>query len=293
MEQAQVRELALMERLNQAAANYPLPFILLNALPKSGSTFLMESLRLGLQAPYKEISNGYFPQDLIDHRKIKEASACYGIVRTHLDANATNIKLLKKYSPRLVLQLRDPRQALLSWVHHVKWYLQHNSDQLFASITPFPPDSARTDSLSAVIDWHLINYLPNILEWTEEWLIHIESGEAPVVLLTHFKDFRENPDHIIARILQFYEIPTWAYLQQDVPKSMDTHFRKGELEEWREVFNHTQQQICADLMADYPRVNRLYGGEIPVVRKKPEMHGAPAHQAGRNGHQPHASESRR
>jgi hypothetical protein len=280
---------ALEEKLRRAAEGRQLPYILLNALPKSGSTYLMESLRQGLQIPEKEISNGYIPLDVINYHKIKSAALGHGIARTHLDVNPTNLKLLKKFLPSMVLQLRDPRQALLSWVHHVRWYMQNNYDLLFASVTPFPPDSIKTSTLSYAIDWHLTHHFSNLLEWMERWLEHVESGAAPVVLLTQFKEFRENPDQVVAQILAFYDIPTWAYHPKELPKDQSTHYRKGELDEWRDVFNSAQKQICAELMKGYPRVNRLYGelsSQVTENLQQPE----PLHvSAANNGSQPHAS----
>jgi hypothetical protein len=73
-----------------------------------------------------------------------------------------------------------------------------------------------------------------------------------------------------------------AYTPKHVPKDSSTHFRKGDVEEWREVFNPSQQKICADLMAAYPRVNRLYGEKI---RPNLEL----AAPLTRNGQQAHAT----
>ncbi len=243
-------------------SEHPLPFMMLVALPKSASAYLVEVLRRGLNIAYKEVACGYFPQDVMDYRKLNQFSAGNTLAKAHLDANPINMQLLKLHCPRMVLHLRDPRQALLSMVHHLKHCWDTGELQYIQSwIAPAPPPAVLQGGLSGAIDWHLAHFLPNMLEWTERWLAHAESGESPRVLITHYHDLRENTQAVIERILAFYEIPAWAFTPTDVPKDWSVHFRKGELEEWREVFNRAQQEICSDLMADYPRVNRLYGSE--------------------------------
>jgi len=261
LEKSRQRELTLTQELQRCTNSYPVPFILLNTLPKSGSIFLTESLRQGLNIAFKQVSLGYFPVDVADYRKLIEASPGQVISQSHLDANPTNLQLLRAYCPRMVLHLRDPRQALLSWVHHVKKYVEQG--QLTqASVTPIPPTTLLfADNLSAAIDWHIAHHLPNILQWTEQWLLHVETKESPAVFVTYYHDLRENSQNVIARILDFYGIPAWAYTAKDIPKNEFTHFRKGQLDEWRSAFNPAQQKICAEMMEGYPRVWRLYADD--------------------------------
>lgn len=265
--QARLREKTLEENLRKARPVRPVPFIMLNTLPKSGSIFLRESLVRGLGIPAREISCGYFPMDLADLRKLSDAAAGNTVAQAHLDPNPTNLRLLKEHTSGVVLHLRDPRQALLSWVHHVKSYA--DAGRLHQTmVTPPPPPALMAMNLTSIIDWHLVHHFPNMLDWMERWLAHVESGAGPQVLVSHYQDFHADAHGSICRILDFYEIPRWAYHSPEIPRDRSTHFRKGELEEWREVFNSAQQKICAELMAGYPRVNRLYG----------------LHSGGENGH---------
>ncbi|HTB64113.1 MAG TPA: sulfotransferase domain-containing protein [Opitutales bacterium] len=278
----------LEESLRHAKQSLRLPLIMLNTLPKSGSIFLVESLRTGLNIPVKRVSAGYFPMDLADYRPLADAAEGNAVSQAHLDANPTNLQLLSDYSRRVVLHLRDPRQALLSWIHHVHGYA--NIGQLRESmVTPVPPVSLFQSGLSAEIDWHLAHHFGNLLNWMERWLEHAESGNSPTLLISHFHDLRANPQTAIERILDFYGIPRQAYTPKDIPRTRETHFRKGELDEWREVFNSTQKQICADLMKGYPRVNRLYG-ELPSQTTENLQQPETLHiSATNNGSPPHAS----
>ncbi len=289
LQKSQKRMEALQEKLRGYASDYALPFIMVVALPKSASTYLAETLRQGLNIPWKETSYGYFPLDLLDHRKFRECAAGHTVSRAHIDLNPSNLQLLKSDCPRIVLHLRDPRQALLSMVHYMIRGLKEVDAHFPTWITPAPPADLFQGSLSGAIDWHLANLLPNMLEWIERWLCHAESGESPAVLVTQYQDLRENVQTVVGRILNFYQIAADAYISMEVPKDRHTLYRKGELEEWRAVFSPTQQKICANLMADYPRVNRLYGDKKTVAVGNFNLPGAPA----RNGnHQAHALRGR-
>jgi hypothetical protein len=241
---------------------------MLVTIPKSGSLYLAEVLRQGLNIPYKEVSSGYFPLDVFEYRKLNAYSTGKVISKAHLGANPINLHLMKAFSPRIVLHLRDPRQAMLSMLHHLKRDFEDDPHYL-AWVAPAPSREILRGSLSEAIDWYLAHHLTNLLEWTESWLAHAESGEKPSVLVTHYHDLRENVQTVVERILNFYQIPPRAYVAKEVPKDWATHYRKGELEEWREVFNPTQQKICADLMGGFPRVNQLYGEKTGVRNNLP------------------------
>jgi hypothetical protein len=219
---------------------------------------------------------------VLDDRKLIKYSAGQTIAKAHIGANPINLLLLKKFCPRMVLLLRDPRQALLSLVHYMKHELDKGDAHSRVWIAPAPTPDLLHGSLSEAIDWHVAHQLPNLLEWMEHWLAHAESGKSPAVLVTQYQDLRENIQTVVERILDFYQIPILAYTPKHVPKDSSTHFRKGDVEEWREVFNPSQQKICADLMAAYPRVNRLYGEKI---RPNLEL----AAPLTRNGQQAHAT----
>ncbi len=285
LEEVHRRELDLEEKLKKAAPTRPLPLIMLNTLPKSGSVFLLESLRRGLGIPAQKISMGYVPMDLADHRKLAEAADGNAVAHAHLDANPTNLRLLKEHTGGVVLHLRDPRQALLSWIHHVKNYA--NLGQLsWAMVTPAPTPALLAESLTSVIDWHLVHHFPNLLNWIERWLEHAESGNGPKVMVSDYRDFHADSQESVLRILDFYGIPRWVYIPREIPRDASTHFRSGQLEEWREVFNSAQQKICTELMAAYPRVNRRYGTGVIAEKSSPPEGGASPRAVHGNGVRP-------
>jgi hypothetical protein len=282
LQQARAR-LAVLEKT--PPARRPLPFIVLVVLPKSGGGHLAETLRLSLNLPSQEMSG---PAHSLDEAAGKAGEGPEGkiISQVHFDANPGNLQLVKNYSPRLVLHLRDPRQTVLAWARQLHRGAAYGDPRYWAWRSA--AEDLRGHSLSAMIDWHLANRLPTMLGWMEGWLAHAETGESPALLVTECVELAKNSEGLINRILDFYQIPDWAQAAPGGHGSSPAWFGQGEAEEWCKVFNRAQQEICADLMAAYPRVNRRYGAEksassrlrdsaVAETRRREESH-VPAQQ---------------
>jgi hypothetical protein len=274
---------AALEELQQARARLavlektppgrrPLPFIVLVVLPKSGGGHLAETLRLSLNLPSQEMSGPAHSLDEAAAGKAGEGPEGKIISQVHFDTNPGNLQLVKNYSPRLVLHLRDPRQTVLAWARQLQRGAANGDPRYWAWRSA--AEDLRGHSLSAMIDWHLANRLPTMLGWMEGWLAHAETGESPALLVTECVELVKNSEGLINRILDFYQIPDRAPTAPGGHGSSPAWFGQGDAEEWRKVFNRAQQEICADLMAAYPRVNRRYGGEKRAARREGELAGA-------------------
>jgi len=264
----------------------PLPFIVLIVLPKSGGGQLAETLRLCLNLFRQEMSGPAQPLVAATAGNAGEWTEDKIISQAHFDASPGNLQLVKNYSPRLVLHLRDPRQTVLAWARQRQPRAERGPPRDWAGRSA--AGDLRGDSLSELIDWQLANRLPNMLGWMEGWLAHAETGESPVVLLTEHQELSQSGSGVIHRILDFYQIPDWAQTPHGASGDWPMPLGHGAEEEWREVFNSAQQEICADLMAAYPRVNRRYGAEksassrlrdsaVAETRRREESH-VPAQQ---------------
>ena len=93
--------------------------ILLNTMPKSGSVYILKSLAKIVDLKTKHCgdpSNGR-----LSDKDLTAFSTGGFVVQNHLALSAENLQILEQLKPRMVLHLRDPRQAMLSWLHHVDW----------------------------------------------------------------------------------------------------------------------------------------------------------------------------
>jgi len=226
--------------------------IIFNTLPKSGSVYIISLLQQGLNRPFLAVSNGFFPNDPIKPNLLSKLFEVNGITQEHLDASEWNISQLQKHSPiKLVIHVRDPRQAMISWTHH----LNHEHKRDPGMIKNWNSVSIPSDyfqwPLCKQFDFQIEHFLPDCIEWIQGWINASKEGKLNI-LFTTYEDFRSSEDlSFIEQILDFYEIPSDSFIETHLPKTLDgQHFRKGLTDEWREILTLEQQQKMTNMMPD-------------------------------------------
>jgi hypothetical protein len=245
------------DALADAAMASATPSIFVNTLPKSGSVFILGSLRKSTGMKFHKIAYGYYPWDLIDYKKIKVFGRGGKIALQHLDAHPLNLIYLEQYAKRWVLHLRDPRGSLLSWVHHLdRLHREEMYDTL--QLYPFVPKDYFQWKMPKKIDWQIENYLTQTIEWIRGWGEYHARSPRNMLVTTHNELSSDSETHI-ARILQFYNIAQPKVTL--VEKNIDNHFRKGEKAEWKGIFTPTQltdaRKMCDELSSVFPRLDYL------------------------------------
>src|SRR5262249_37919408 len=141
---------------------------------------------------------------------------------------------------KMVLHLRDPRQALLSWIYHLDYVTSQNDlSELLLYFVPRPPIGYFQLSLHDKIDWQIENYLPHIVSWVAAWLDVVD--RRPIeILTTQQEDLRIAEKSFFDEILRFYGFNT-RYVLPELPKTLeDTHFRRADPMEWMGAFSPDQ-----------------------------------------------------
>jgi hypothetical protein len=243
------QRIELLERASGAVAERlddPIPGILFNTLPKSASVFILETLATTLKKPVVPISAGYFPRDQIDFRQFSALINSRGIAQSHLDASAFNQRYLKRID-KVVVQFRDPRQATLSWLHHLDRLFKEAQNEFLFTVTPVLPEGYFAFDMAKKIDYQLTHFLPQVIEWQEEWVRFIdECNEPGRFMLNSFEAFIADPARYFASI--------FAFLGCTAPESIEIHtivptternYRKGTIDEFRSVFSAAQANRAA------------------------------------------------
>jgi hypothetical protein len=241
------RDKIIRERDGSSAARPqdPIPGILLNTLPKSASVFILETLANTLGKPVIAVSPGYFPHDQIDFRRLGALIESRGIAQSHLDASPFNQRYLKKLD-KVIVQFRDPRQATLSWLHHLERLFREGQQDFLFTVTPMLPEDYFTFELARKIDYQLAHYLPQVIEWQMEWVTFIDQCNDPArFMLSSYEDFVVDSERYFTSLFVFLGCPA--------PNNVDVHsvlpttarnFRKGEVDEWRSVFSEAQADLA-------------------------------------------------
>lgn len=215
--------------------------VLLNTMPKSGSVYIREGLARILNLKPCYLGARYALIDQIDIDKAMEFSRGGYVSQNHLAASPENVQLLKHFKLKMILHLRDPRQALLSWIYHLD-YITRGEDQSIELLyfIPRTPSGYFDLSMSDKIDWQIDNYLPQLVAWASRWIAIADSGCIPV-LITHQEELRTNEKIFFDSILSFHNIDDLTYSMPNVPRTMkDTHFRLADPTEWIRTFTPDQ-----------------------------------------------------
>ena len=140
------------------------PSILLITMPKSGSIYTATRLSEELGAPLCRISLDLVPKDHVVPSRAASFANGGAICQEHLDASDENLDAMVKAGIRRIqVHVRDPRQATLSWVHHVETMVGEES-YLRDLLSPKLPAGYNELSFTEKIDWHLDNHLPALVE---------------------------------------------------------------------------------------------------------------------------------
>jgi len=222
--------------VNAISSEEPIIFV---TLPKSGSMYISQTLSQGLNKTLQTISHNTFPHDPIIFSDFLNLVKINGITQEHIDASFENISLLKKLDVKIIVNVRDPRQTLISWTHHLNRH--RNSPGVLSKSQPLPPEKYFFLSLSEQFDWQIENYLPLFIEWIEEWVLAKEQDYLDIKFTT-YEHFNQHPESYYKEILEFYQIPYSNFSPPIIPKTLQYNYRNGTIDEWKSALTSEQQQ---------------------------------------------------
>ncbi len=233
-----------------------MPSIFLNTLPKSGSMYSVNVIGPQFGLTPMKLAGGYFPHDQLIATHLKHFNLGGLIAQEHVPATQINRELLSQNLERMTVHVRDPRQATLSWTHHLlKLYDNPVTEPSMRLHDPPPPKDYRELSLEQKIQWNLDHHLPHCVKWIEDWLdAEADPAFTTEVLFTEFWELRAEPEAYFERVLKFFKFNAKGF-QPRPPKSdgRSDHYREGKVDEWREVFTPAQREQASAAMSQ-----RLY-----------------------------------
>lgn len=237
-------EIAIASPVNPKLLENPQWNIIINAVPKSGSAFISKSIQSSLNVRNKPISNEYIPSDHLSYTKLQHFYVVGGhISKQHFEVSRLNMQILKRFTDRIVLNVRDPREILLSWVHHLN--TEHKNGMELFYFDPEPNAEYFTWSLEKQIDWNIEHFLPATVKWLQDWAQYKKQQDTLAngfqILVTKYEELLTDELALYRKILKFYGIPEELFNYQPVAKTESLHFRKGDPNEWRSVFTEQQK----------------------------------------------------
>lgn len=231
--------------------------IIINALPKSGSTYIRDVISdntsyksVSILPGFKSISpkfcsiTQFFGQpNLLGKQHLR---APIDVSVDHLGPPKMDMDQLKKFTDRKIVHIRDPRAALLSYIHYI------NKHKESAHVNPPRPPGYYQLSFNEQLDWGIDNLLPLMVDWIENWLKYKESEDLKKngfkILITTYDELVADQQALYNKILDFYNIPYEKFKTPNLSKENIANFRKGDDNEWREVFSEQQKQRIAAIV---------------------------------------------
>lgn len=200
-----------------------LPSVAMITLGKSASVSVGAIFHSGFVLP--SVAYSLVNTEVVDSwaRDYARGGACY---TTHLRPTARNVARLKASGiPKIVVHVRDPRQAMLSAIHHMRRYTDQNSNTV----------DWETSQLPDQIDTLMETYLGSI-GWISGWL---GAGTELDIHYSTFEEYVTDEAAFIERYLAYYGAPREHFNLAHATQRQagtDYHLRRGEIDEWREVF---------------------------------------------------------
>lgn len=202
-----------------------LPSIVVVTQPKSASIPIANIFTSGFNLPS-------FAYSLVNIEVIRswatdyaQGGACYV---THLEPSWQNIQRLEQAGiDKVIVHVRDPRQSLLSAIHHVSRYEENRPALLRDDFSQW--------STSAQISELLEIYVRRI-RWLQDWL---DAETRLRIMFSTFEDFARDRAAFVERYIDFYGVSRVHFSMEDVARSemqVDQHYRAGRIDEWRSIF---------------------------------------------------------
>lgn len=238
--------------LSRRRIGHFVPFILLNTMPKSGSIYILMTLAdsLSIEVSLEGAAHGFFPDYYLIPAKLAQLKAGRIVRQEHFDAKPLNIRLLANYTDRIVLHLRDPRQATLSWLHHANRLAREHPEGVNYTVHALP-EGYLDWPLPQQLDWQIETHLVSLVSWLKDWQSYLDGEAADIqVLVTRFEDLIVDERAYFARILKFYGIPEELFTHRPAEKTIIHNYRAGQPDEWRRVFTGAQKKRCAEIIGD-------------------------------------------
>jgi glycosyltransferase involved in cell wall biosynthesis/uncharacterized coiled-coil DUF342 family protein len=240
----------LCNSLRDQITKIKIPSILIATMPKSGTYYISEYLSKGLLVEKSIVSNQYFPNDVIYQKRMIEFAEGSYVSEDHFDGAEINLRHLEVVTDRIVVHVRDPRQATLSYIHFINSDFFRNNEQFTKKfVYPVLPNEFYEMSLKQQIDWGIENWLPLLIDWVKSW-IRAEKTSSLTIRFTTFEFMVEDEIAFFEDIVSFFDIPKERFRVPKLVKNEAVHFRAGKTDEWRDVLTTDQIARANKLLPD-------------------------------------------
>lgn len=226
-------------------------WILLNTMPKSGSITMYSDIQQHLHAqPIMCGGGGDAGKFMFSELSLAVCTHPFSyfntdspalITQEHLAYGKYNINIVKSLFGKMVLHIRDPRQALLSLGHYLPVLCRDRG------LSGFFPENFSEWANKDQIDWVIKSFAESYKIWLNGWLDVYKSGLCDILLTNHHQ-LKNDPERMYDNIREFYGLKTTIAF--DASNRENRHFRKGEEDEWMYKCTDEQKELFKNTFED-------------------------------------------
>ena len=232
------------------------PSIIVTALPKSGSASVTQTISRILNIPLGNLCwGGFGRRQRIIPMFAGLISRGGAVTHQHYSATPGNLKRLAAAGVRrLYAHVRDPRQALVSYIHHRRWY---NAGSQEMPQTYFESRAYDQRLSSEEIDSAVKEVFPKMVQWIIDWVSAAEEGAFSIfVRVDSFERMVRERDEFYVDLFKHFGLSTTTHeilgLMED--REIRANIRRGATDEWQDVFPIDQSKIMSEMIPDCIKV---------------------------------------
>ena len=227
------------ERQQATAVKLRRPAMVIASLPRSASAYVSSFTSALLSMAACRTSIGAFPDFRVVPEWARRVASGGAVTHEHIGATPENLgALLGAGVQRIAVQVRDPRQQTISWLHHRLKEIpevrpREPSPAEFAFVGMDFPDQ---------VQWLIETHFEHVIQWVADW---VEIADDPAsgmdIHLCSFEAFAADKATFFRDLWGFFGVHAKA---QSLANAVDsvadnrdrwTNFRQGTADEWRRV----------------------------------------------------------
>lgn len=235
-----------------SAVQKPDTSLFVNHLPESGHFYVSLTLFEFYKLDTFRVSDLTFPKDHLYEEPFMRFIAHKDsyINLALLEPSPQNISWLNSYLHKMVLHVRDPREALISWIDYTERQRYH--PLTLSLIYPPPPQEywSWTDAQKA--DWQIDHFYTYSIQWLQDWVTSLDKNKNLTVLTTTFESMMADPLKFFRNIITFYGGDSSQFTQDNLYTITrdQFHFMPTDIDTWRTRLTPAQLARINNMLSD-------------------------------------------
>ena len=231
--------------------------VFVNTLPKSGTSWIDRSLRQAYRMKTTNLQGKMFlnkmdNEEVLNPSFISKRMKNGSLNISHLNFNNMNAELIRKSLENknvyFIIHIRDPRQAIISWLHYEDKVFKENTYQ---KIARGYSEEYFNLTFYERIDVQINCRFREFVKWVSDWLTFHNSLDNDRCMISTHELLTKSPVEFNESYRNFLNMPNNTLFLHDKPKKDSFNYRSGESDEWKKVVRNDQIKKMSDILMEF------------------------------------------